>query len=247
MLMGSAQLALAQASDSTNVGSGELEEVVVVGLRASLEAAAEIKRNADQVVDAIVADDIGKFPDNTVAAALQRVPGIQTVNGFNNEIINPLIRGIGDILTTVDGREMFTGVGRGFSFQDLPAEALSRANVYKSNTANLIEGGVAGVIDLRMHKPLNFEPGTTAVFNARGTYPEEADEFNYTAGALLSHRRQTDNGDIGFLIDASYSDQQFNRPISFNCDPRSGTNGPAGAAGIVSAASMTTASTSVRR
>lgn len=110
---------------------------------------------------------------------------------------------------------------------------MSRANVYKSNTANLIEGGVAGVIDLRMHKPLNFEPGTTAVFNARGTYPEEADEFNYTVGALLSHRRQTDNGDIGFLLDASYSDQQFNRPISFNCDPRSGTNGPAGAAGIV--------------
>ncbi|WP_324318125.1 TonB-dependent receptor [Povalibacter sp.] len=233
MLMGSAQLALAQTSGNTNVGSSELEEVVVVGLRASLEAAAEIKQNADQVVDAIVADDIGKFPDNTVAAALQRVPGVQTVNGWNNEIINPLIRGIGDILTTVDGREMFTGVGRGFAFQDLPAEALSRANVYKSNTANLIEGGVAGVIDLRLHKPLTFEPGTTAVFNARGTYPQEAEEFNYTVGALVSHRRSTEGGEIGFLLDASYSDQNFNRPISFNCDPRSGTNGPSGAAGIV--------------
>jgi iron complex outermembrane recepter protein len=233
MLMGSSQLAFAQATGNTNVGNADLEEVVVVGQRASLEAAAEIKQNADQVVDAIVADDIGKFPDNTVAAALQRVPGIQTVNGFNNEIVSPLIRGIGDILTTVDGREMFTGVGRGFAFQDLPAEALSRANVYKSNTANLIEGGVAGVIDLQLHKPLNFEQGTTAVFNARGIFPEEADEFNYTVGGLISHRRPTDGGDIGFLLDASYSDQQFNRPISFNCDPRSGTNGPPGAVGAV--------------
>lgn len=232
-LLGTAQLASAQAADPTNVAAGELEEVVVVGLRASLEAAAEIKQNSDQVVDAIVADDIGKFPDNTVAAALQRVPGIQTVNGFNNEIVNPLIRGIGDILTTVDGREMFTGVGRGFAFQDLPAEALARANVYKSNTANLIEGGVAGVIDLQLHKPLNFAPGLTAVANARGIYPEEVEDYNYTVGALVSNRSSTDNGEIGFLLDASYSDQRFNRPISFNCDPRSGTNGPAGAAGIV--------------
>lgn len=161
------------------------------------------------------------------------MPGIQTVNGFNNEIVNPLIRGIGDILTTVNGREMFTGVGRGFAFQDLPAEALARANVYKSNTANLIEGGVAGVIDLQLHKPFNFEEGTTTVFNARGMYPEETDEFNYTVGALISHRRPTDAGQVGFLLDASFSDQQFNRPISFNCDPRSGTNGPAGAAGVV--------------
>lgn len=235
ILFGSAQLAVAQQAQPSgeNVGGAELEEVVVVGLRASLDVAADIKQNADQVVDAIVADDIGKFPDNTVAAALQRVPGIQTVNGFNNEIVNPLIRGIGDILTTVDGREMFTGVGRGFAFQDLPAEALSRANVYKSNTANLIEGGVAGVIDLRLHKPLSFQPGLTAVANARGIFPEEADHFNYTVGALVSNRQLTDAGEIGFLLDASYSDQRFNRPISFNCDPRSGTNGPAGAPGIV--------------
>ncbi len=228
-LLGSTQLAMAQAPDNSGGQTEPLEEVVVVGLRASLEAAQKIKQEADQVVDAIVADDIGKFPDNTVAAALQRVPGIQTVVGFNNEIANPLIRGIGDILTTVDGREMFTGVGRGFAFQDLPAEAIAGANVYKSSSANLIEGGVAGNIDLRLHKPFNFGEGTTAAFNLRGIYPEEVDSLNYTVGALVSHR--TEN--FGVLFDASYSDQDFNRPISFNCDPRSGTNGPPGAAGII--------------
>ncbi|MGH8238476.1 MAG: TonB-dependent receptor plug domain-containing protein, partial [Steroidobacteraceae bacterium] len=160
-LMGSAHMASAQApaTSRTNVSGEELEEVVVIGLRASLEAAAEIKKNADQVVDSIVADDIGKFPDNTTAAALQRVPGVQVVVGDNNEIVAPLIRGIGDILTTLDGREIFSGVGRGFAFQDLPAEALGGADVYKSNTANLIEGGVAGVINLKLHKPFDFAEG----------------------------------------------------------------------------------------
>ncbi len=66
----------------------------MVGLRASLEAAAEIKQNSDLVVDSIVADDIGKFPDNTTAAALQRVPGVQVTVNDNNEIANPIIRGI---------------------------------------------------------------------------------------------------------------------------------------------------------
>lgn len=208
-------------------------EVVVTGLRASLQEAAENKRNADQVVESIVADDVGKFPDNTVAEALQRVPGVQTVNGFNNEIINPLIRGIGDILTTVDGREMFTGVGRGFAFQDLPAEALAGADVYKSNSANLIEGGVAGVINLKLHKPFGFKEGLTVATNARTYYGDQAARINYKIGALASDWQETSLGKMGLLLDASYSDNRFNRPISFNCDPRSATNGPPGAAGIV--------------
>lgn len=227
---GSGQLAFAQSTDEE---SDSLEEIVVVGQRSSMAAAADIKRNSDQVVEAIVASDIGKFPDRTVAAALQRVPGVQVVNGFNNEIVNPLIRGIGDILTTVNGREVFTGVGRGFAFQDLPAESLAAATVYKSNTANLIEGGIAGVIDLKTHKPFNFESGLTAAGTLRSIYAEEAGELNYTAGGLLSYWSETDAGDMGFLVNASYSDQDFNRPISFICDPRSGSNGPPGAAGTV--------------
>jgi TonB-dependent receptor len=185
------------------------------------------------VVDAIVADDIGKFPDTTVAAALQRVPGVQVVNGFNNEIVSPLVRGIGDILTTLDGREMFTGVGRGFAFQDLPAEALAGADVYKSNSANLLEGGVAGVINLKLQKPFNFKKGLSGALNIRGTYGENAEKANYTVGGLISGRWDLGDGEIGALLNISYSDQKFNRPISFNCDPRSATNGPPGAAGIV--------------
>jgi iron complex outermembrane recepter protein len=233
VLLGSAQTAAAQATGQTNVASGELEEVVVVGLRASLDAAADIKQNADQVVDSIVADDIGKFPDNTTAAALQRVPGVQVFVGDNNEIERPLIRGINDILTTLDGREIFTGVGRGFAFQDLPAEALAGADVYKSNTADMIEGGVAGTINLRLHKPFDFKDGMTAAVNTRGIYGDNVEEFSYTAGGLISNRWAAGDGEMGALLDVSYSDINFDRPISFNCDPRSGNNGPPGGAGVI--------------
>jgi TonB-dependent receptor len=222
----------ALAQDAT-ADSGRLEEVVVTGQRASLEAATEKKRNADQVIESVVADDIGKFPDNTVAEALQRIPGIQTTNNFNNEIVNPLIRGIGDIETTVDGREMFTGVGRGFAFQDLPSEALAAADVYKSNSANLLEGGVAGVINLKLHKPFDFKEGLTLATNARGYYGDQVQKLNYKVGLLASEQQETSAGRMGLLLDLSYSDNDFNRPISFNCDPRSGTNGPPGAVGVV--------------
>lgn len=234
LALGSTSVVHAQSEPAQSTAeTGAVEEVVVVGLRASLEAAAEIKRSADQVVDSIVADDIGKFPDNTTAAALQRVPGVQVTVNDNNEIANPIIRGISDILTTLDGREIFTGVGRGFAFQDLPAEALAGADVFKSNTANLIEGGVAGVINLRLHKPFDFEPGWSGALNTRGIYGDNVDEISGTIGGLISNRWQAGDGEMGALLNVSYSDINFDRPVSFNCDPRSGTNGPPGAAGVI--------------
>lgn len=212
-------------------GSDAGQEIVVTGIRASLQTAADIKRSAQQVVDSIVADDIGKLPDPTTAAALQRIPGIQVVVGDNNEIVNPIIRGLGDVLTTLDGREIFTGDGRGFAFQDLPAEALAGADVYKSNSADLIEGGVAGLINLKLHKPFDFK-GLTIAGNARGTYAKNADKVNPAVGLLVADRWNTEAGEIGALVDVSWSSNKFNRPIAFNCDQRSTNHGPAGAPNV---------------
>jgi len=236
LALGTTSAAYAQSTppqSTQTTQTTEVEEVVVVGLRASLEAAAAIKQNSDLVVDSIVADDIGKFPDNTTAAALQRVPGVQVTVNDNNEIANPIIRGIPDILTTLDGREIFTGVGRGFAFQDLPAEALAGADVFKSSNASLIEGGVAGVINLRLHKPFDFEQGWSGALNTRGIYGDNTDEFSGTVGGLVSNRWEVGAGEMGALLNVSYSDIDFNRPVSFNCDPRSGSNGPSGGAGAV--------------
>ncbi len=215
------------AADNDDAG-----DIVVTGIRASLAKAADIKRDSLNVVDSIVADDIGKLPDRTVAAALQRVPGVQVTVGDNNEIVNPIVRGLSDILTTLDGREIFTGTGRGFSYQDLPAEALAGADVYKSNSAELIEGGVAGTINLRLHKPFDFK-GFTLAANARAVYTANTQEVNPVLGLLVSDRFDTGLGEMGLLADVSYSHNTFDRPVAFNCDFRSGTQGPSGAAGII--------------
>ena len=216
----------ASAQDDSNP-----TDIVVTGIRESLAKAADIKRNSANVVDSIVADDIGKFPDRTVAAALQRVPGVQVTVGDNNEIVNPIVRGLPDVLTTLDGREIFTGTGRGFSYQDLPAEALAGADVYKSTSADLIEGGVAGQINLRLHKPFDFN-GFTVAATGRAQYTRNTQEVYPVLGLLVSDRFETGLGEMGLLADVSYSHYQFNRPVAFNCDFRSGTQGPPGAAGV---------------
>ncbi|WP_159982541.1 MULTISPECIES: TonB-dependent receptor [unclassified Novosphingobium] len=234
-MMACAPAAFAQdvAEDAAAPSVAEGNEIVVTGQRASLEAARNVKKNSDLVVDSIVAEDIGKLPDTSVASALQRVAGVQVVNGFNNEIQSPIVRGLGDILTTLDGREIFTGVGRGFSFQDLPAEAIGGIDVYKSNSANLVEGGVAGVIDMKLQKPFNFDKGLTIAANGRVYNGRVSDKTSYTAGLLIANTWDVGEGRLGALIDVSYARNNFSRPVSFNCDPRSSNNGPAGAPGLV--------------
>ncbi|GFE76007.1 TonB-dependent receptor [Novosphingobium sp. TCA1] len=196
-------------------------EIVVTGIRASLSRAADIKRDAPQVVESIVAQDIGKFPDPTTAAALQRVPGVQVTVGGNNEIVNPLIRGLGDIMTTLDGREIFTAEGRGFAFQDLPAEALSRVDVYKSNTANLIEGGVAGTIDLKLNKAFNYKDPTLAI-SGKLNYASNAEKLGPQVSALWTDRWDTGIGEIGLLVNASWYNIKFNRPTNYVAERRAG-------------------------
>ncbi|GFE90152.1 TonB-dependent receptor [Steroidobacter agaridevorans] len=229
-LLGSASAFAQEAAPAAGVE--QLEEVVVTGIRQSLERAAEIKRESAQVVDSIVAEDIGKFPDATTAAALQRVPGVQVTVGANNEVQGVLIRGLGDILTTLDGREIFSTTGRGFAVQDLPAEALSRVDVIKSSTSNLIEGGIAGVTDLRLHKPFNFNE-RTFVATARANYPDNVDEVNPQFGFLATDRWDVGNGEIGALLNVTWYKNDFDRPISFVAERRSLVGAPHGETGVL--------------
>ena len=211
---------------------GSTDDIVVTGIRASLAKAAEIKRGAPQVVDSIVAQDIGKFPDPTTAAALQRVPGVQVTVGGNNEIVNPLVRGLSDILTTLDGREIFSAESRTFAFQDLPAEAIARIDVFKSNTANLVEGGVAGSIDLRLNKAFNYTDPTIAI-SGKLNYPSNAEKVGPQVSFLATDRWDTGIGEIGALINVSWYDIPFNRPYNYVAERRSGNVGPAGAQNLL--------------
>jgi TonB-dependent receptor len=191
--------------------------IIVTGQRAALASAQNIKRDAPQIVDSIVAEDIGKFPDNAVSDSLQRITGVQVFrdSGETNRVV---IRGLPNVVTTLNGREIFTGSGRGFAFQDLPAEAVSQLNVYKTSSADLIEGGIAGLVNIDLHKPFDFK-GFSIAATARGEYSDNAKKVNPIAGLLVSDRWDTSIGEIGVLVDLSYRKQYYNQPASFS-DPR---------------------------
>lgn len=224
--------AVAQDAGSGTQSDLVLEEIIVTGVRKSMERAAELKRDAVQVVDSVVATDIGKLPDSTVAAALQRVPGIQVQNDRNNELSNVRIRGLTDISTTLNGREVITTTGRGFDLKDVPAEALARIDAFKSQTADQIEGGVAGAIDLRLNRPFNFrEP--TLVVTGRQNRAVNAKAWNPQVGGLAAYKTDSPIGEIGGLLSATYSKSDTIRSVSNLTERRYGGVAPLNAPGIL--------------
>lgn len=204
------------AANATPSGTPAAAEIVVTGVRASLSSAQSIKRNAPQIVDSIVAEDIGKLPDNTVADALQRVTGVQVVRG-NGETTGVDIRGLPNAATLLNGREAFTGTGRGVALQDIPAELLAGVDVYKTSTPDIIEGGVAGVIDIRLHRPFDFT-GLQVAGDGRAIYSDQAGKWSYLGGGLISDRWETGIGDIGLLFGASYNRRKYEDQVAFDFD-----------------------------
>lgn len=184
------------------------DEIIVTGIRASMTEALEVKRESAQIVDAIVAEDIGKLPDNNVVDALQRVSGVQVTDRTGGEATSVTIRGLPDIATRWNGREIFTAAGRQFALQDIPANLVRRIEVYKTRAPEHIESGLAGQIDVFTHRPLDFT-GFAFSAGARGIYHEQADTFNPNVSALLSNRWETGIGDIGALVNVSYSRTRY--------------------------------------
>jgi TonB-dependent receptor len=156
-----------------------------------------------------VSEDIGKLPDNQVVDALTHVTGIQVQHlsgaGESNLL---LIHGLPDIATTVNGREIFTPVGRYLTLADVPAELLARVDVHKSSQAEDIEGGLAGLIDVRLHRPFDFD-GPQVAASLQGSYGTVASHVDPTASVLLSDRWQTGIGEIGALLDVSYTKRHY--------------------------------------
>ncbi|QIL91340.1 TonB-dependent receptor [Microbulbifer sp. SH-1] len=185
-----------------------LEEVVVTGVRASLEKGIDIKRESFQIVDSIVAEDIGKFPDNNVVESLQRVTGVQVTDRGAGEVSTVSIRGLNDVTTTVNGRNIFTASGRSVALADIPASLLGQVDVYKTRSADLISSGIAGQIDIHTHRPFNFE-GSKTVIAARGIHQEQADATDPNISALASNRWETGIGEIGALVNVSYARTTF--------------------------------------
>ncbi|WNO52345.1 TonB-dependent receptor [Stakelama saccharophila] len=183
-------------------------EIVVTGVRASLVRALEVKRQATQVVESVVAEDIGKLPDNNVVEALQRITGIQVTDRASDEANTITIRGLPDITTTLNGRMVFTASGRQLALADVPATLVGRIDVYKTRGADQLPTGLAGQIDIRTRRPFDFD-GFALSGYARGIYSEQADEVNPHLSALVSDRWETGIGDIGVLVNASYARTRY--------------------------------------
>jgi TonB-dependent receptor len=184
----------------------EVNEVVVTGVRASVGSALELKKSATQLQDSIVAEDIGKLPDNNVVEALQHVTGISIIRN-NVEPGTVLIRGLPDIATTLNGRQIFTSAGRFISLPDLPAELLAKVDVKKSSSASDIEGGIAGLIDVTLHRPFDFKDAQLAG-GVKYTYGSLSEKYSPNVSVLGSKRWNTSIGEIGLLADVSYIKRQ---------------------------------------
>jgi TonB-dependent receptor len=211
-----------------------IETVVVTGIRASVKSALAIKKNSDQLVDSIVAEDIGKLPDNNVIEALQHVTGVQ-ISRNAAEADQLLIRGLPDIATLLNGRDIFTSTGRFITLQDIPAELLARVDVEKSPRADDIEGGIAGLIDVRLHRPFDFD-GAEIAGGFQETNSSLSGKTDPSGSFLASDRWQTSSGEWGVLVDLSYRKDQYREEILDNyistqaIGPVPGSTGPGGTA-----------------
>ncbi len=172
-LLGAAFSVHAQQADSTakKAEAGALEQVVVTGIRASLESAANIKKNASAVVDAVSAEDVGKLPDADVGQALGRIPGISVGRAFGQGSAVS-IRGSDPQMTytTLNGQSVAStgwfdqmNIDRSFNYSLLPAELIGGMEVYKSSQADLTEGGIGGTVIVKTRKPLDLAAGTAFV------------------------------------------------------------------------------------
>ncbi|MDQ1231650.1 TonB-dependent receptor [Sphingomonas sp. SORGH_AS 879] len=193
---------------------GNEKEVVVTGIRQSLANAQTIKRNSDTVVDAITASDIGALPDRSVTEALQRVPGVSISrfaaandpDHFSVEGSGVAVRGLTFVRSEFNGRDTFSaGIGgQAINFSDVPAELLGSVEVYKNATAELIEGGLAGTVNLNTRKPFD-NKGFHAGFTAEANYGDFKKKWSPTGSLLLSDTWDTGIGRFGLLGNISYS------------------------------------------
>ena len=151
--------------------ANSIDEVVVTGIRGSLERAMDIKRDSAGVVDAISAEDMGKFPDTNLAESLQRITGV-SINRVNGEGSEVTVRGFGGgfNLVTLNGRQMpsanvgtitgnpldqgSTGSSRSFDFSNLASEGVQGLQVYKTGRASVATGGIGATINVQTGKPL---------------------------------------------------------------------------------------------
>ncbi len=189
VMLAPSTLCIAQSAPSQSAADNTLNEIVVTGIRKSVEQSLQAKRAATTIVDVVTAEDIGKMPDKNVADSLARVPGVTTssaganeggfdendrvsMRGTNPSLTQTLINGHGVAAGDWFVLDQVQQVGRSVSYTLLPSELVSKVVVNKSSSASLVEGGVAGSVDIITRKPLDFAKPLTLEASAGAVYAE---------------------------------------------------------------------------
>lgn len=209
------------AQESSPAASEEaisLDTVKVTGYRASMEKALDIKRSEAGVVDAIVAEDIGKFPDLNLAESLQRIPGVVitrdagegrniSVRGLNADFTRVRLNGL-EALTTTGGTDSSGGAnrGRGFDFNAFASELFSQVVVRKTPSAEVEEGSLGATVDLRTARPFDYD-GFTLSAAAQMGFNDLSSTANPRVSGLISNTWA--DGKFGALLSVAYSDREI--------------------------------------
>jgi iron complex outermembrane receptor protein len=204
----------AESSTQATQAAPEVEEVVVYGIKQSLKNAQDLKRDSATVIDAITASDITSLPDKSVVDALTRVPGVTVEvfeatddpEHFGAEGSRALVRGLDRTLTQFNGRTSFSATQWGaVDLSHIPSELVGAIEVQKNQTASMIEGGIAGTLNVITRKAFD-SAGMQYGGAIKGDYGDLVDKWSPNLSGLFSNRWETGAGEFGFLASVAWSE-----------------------------------------
>ncbi len=208
---------------ATAIGPVAGSDIIVTGIRQSVADSVDRKRGARQIVDVVTSEDAGKLPDNNVVEAMARVTGVTVTrslgraDGFN-------IRGLDGVQTTINGIEGASasapgGAGRSLNLSSVPAELVKSIEVYKTRTADQIEGGIAGTVNVELRRPLDLRKGWTVAGSVRDQYAELGKLWSPSGTLLVANRFDTGIGEIGFLVNGAYNKTNYLEAYNYTESP----------------------------
>ena len=201
-------------TDVKNQDTSAAGEIVVTGFRAALTSAQQTKRASDSIVDVVMSEDVGKMPDNNGGEVLARLPGVQITRN-NDEADSVLIRGLPNVTTTYNNRELFSTDDRQLHWQDFPASIAAGYAVYKSGTADLIEPGLGGLINIISRKPFDIKDVNIAG-EIKGNYNDQSKSLDPAGNILITKTWNTSIGEIGALLGASYIRTNYRNALRYD-------------------------------
>ncbi len=212
-----AQTTASVTADQAGQQDTSADDIIVTGVRASLSSAQALKRNSNQIVDSVQAQDIGKLPDANTVEALQRITGVQVQRRYGEGATDfdhrtqPAItvRGLTQVQNLLDGRAVYSASGgRAFDIEGIPPELLAGIDVFKNPPASIVEGGIGGAVNLRTRLPFDSAKQIISA-TVRGTYYDRGENYGGSVSGLYSNRFETGAGEFGILINAVYGKSKY--------------------------------------